>query len=168
MDEAGLLTIVDNIFANCGLRVRIEGVDVLRDDKIYIEMCKILFPEDNIKLIKISQNHGSTAQKIQALLDYLSRLYGIDLSHISAEAIVRGSTKHIQHMLEFFESISDQLRRDAGAAGVAGVKSARESVDGPDNDDNNFQTHSVLGINREFRDEPVYSDEKADDSDQEE
>lgn len=130
-DEARLLALVDNIFANCGLRVRIEGFDVLCDDKIYFEMCKILFPGDNIKLLKLSQSHASPAQKIQALLGYFQHHYGIDLSHISGEGIERGSVKHIRHMLEFFESISGELMREAGSAGIAGVKSARESVDAP-------------------------------------
>lgn len=102
IDETGLLALVHNIFENCGVRVRLEGFDVLRDDKIYFEMCKILFPEDSIKLLKISESRRNTGQKIQALLDYISRTYDVNISHISGDGIARGSIKHIHHMLEFF------------------------------------------------------------------
>jgi hypothetical protein len=35
-EEHELLKLVDNIFANRGLRVRVEGVECLRDEKIYL------------------------------------------------------------------------------------------------------------------------------------
>lgn len=99
--EKELLQLVDSIFANRGLRIRIEGPDSFRDEGLYIEMCKILFPGLNIRLIKLSDADLPAGHKIQTLINYISDETGMELGHISGEAIARGKVVDTFNLLQF-------------------------------------------------------------------
>lgn len=133
---------MDNIFANRGLRVRIEGPQCLRDEKIYLEMCKVLLPSRNISLMKLSSM--PTGAKIQALVDYISDETEMELTHISGEAIARGRVVDIFNLLQFLEEISSHSPHPDGQP-----RSAPESVEGVDHDEQDL--HTVQAINREFQ-----------------
>lgn len=144
--ENELLKIVDNIFANRGLRIRIQGPECLRDEAFYIDMCKILFPGQNIRLIKLSDARLSAGQKIQAVINYITDETGMELGHIEGEAIAQGSLVHTRHLLQFLEGISSNSPSPEGK-----LRSAPQSVNALEQDDHDF--HTVLGIDREFHNE---------------
>jgi hypothetical protein len=49
-----ILAMVDSIFQNIGYRRYMQGIECLRNEQIYFEICNIVFHNNSIQLIKIN------------------------------------------------------------------------------------------------------------------
>lgn len=121
-----VMNLVDTIFENIGYRRWVEGIECLQDEQIYFEICKILFHSHSIELIKIYESKGSSGQKLQALIELVSKVISMDLSHISGKMIVEGNTQHIRYLLQLVEYISRLMVKSEGNA-PSSVRSAPEA-----------------------------------------
>lgn len=86
---------------------------MLIDHEIYFDICQIIFPELNIKLIKIQEYHGlNSTQKLQYLIDLLAQELHIDLSYISGNAIMNYDLEHIHKFLDLLLQYSMKYMED--------------------------------------------------------
>jgi hypothetical protein len=82
--ELEIINLAINIFQNVGIKRWIDQIEVLKDEQIYFEICKIIFPETMIDLFRLTENREmSTGEKIQAVIDLIAKLIRNDLYHIS-------------------------------------------------------------------------------------
>lgn len=95
------MKMLDSIAVIAGYPRYFESKDSLVDPQIYFDICQIIFPELNIKLIKIQEYRpNSPTQKLQFLIELLSKQLEIDLSDISGEAIMNYDFEHIHKFLD--------------------------------------------------------------------
>lgn len=100
-DESSIINIAINIFQNVGIHRWIEEIEILKNEQIYFEICKIIFPETIIHLFRLGENQAlTTGQKIQGVIDLISKLIKNDLYHISGEAIANGKLIHLKNFLQ--------------------------------------------------------------------
>jgi|JI6StandDraft_1071083.scaffolds.fasta_scaffold36459_1 hypothetical protein len=101
-----VMSMVDSIFENIGYRRWVEGIECLQNEQIYFEICNIVFHSHSIELIKINESKGSSGEKLQALIELVSKVINMDLSHISGKLIVQGNMQHLKNLLQLFEYLS--------------------------------------------------------------
>lgn len=66
-----------------GIKRWIDQVEILKNEQIYFEICKIIFPETIIHLFRLTENKEmTTGQKIQGVIDLIAKLIKNDLYHI--------------------------------------------------------------------------------------
>lgn len=101
-----ILGMVDSIFQNIGYRRCMQGIECLKNEQIYFEICNIVFHSNSIQLIKINESNLSTGEKLQELINLVSRIINMDLSHISGRLIADGNISHAKNLLQLFEYLS--------------------------------------------------------------
>jgi hypothetical protein len=120
--EEEILAICEQIFANLQIEFEMSDLSVLLEEKIYIELYRLIFPFLEESLTKIENRNLKTAEKIQALIDLLSKeVLGLDISHIKGEKIAKGDKKHILNFLQLlFEMtrLSPMGQKDAKGPGI--------------------------------------------------
>ena len=85
---------------NIGYPISLENLGILHDHSFYFDICLIIFPELNIKIIKISEESSFTeSQKLQKLLELLTEELQINLVALSATQILAGHSAHLYHFL---------------------------------------------------------------------
>jgi hypothetical protein len=72
---------------------------MLKNYQIYFEICKVIFPQTMIQLLRFSEGSQTNPQKIQAVIGIVGNLLQNDLYHISGEAIAEGKLSHIKNFL---------------------------------------------------------------------
>lgn len=87
------------IFQNVGIKRWIDKIDILKNYQIYFEICKVIFPQTMIQLLRFSEGSQSNAEKIQGVIDIVGKILQNDLYHISGEAIAEGKLSHIRNFL---------------------------------------------------------------------
>jgi hypothetical protein len=101
-----LLELIELVCSNVAYS-RFVNEAMLIDYKTYFDICQLLFSELTIKIIKVQENHHATpAQKLQQLIDLVSRELEIDKFNISGEEILRGNTDHILRLVEILYECS--------------------------------------------------------------
>ena len=105
--EEEIFAICQQIFANLQIGFELDDLSVLLEEKIYIELYRIMFPYLEEFLTKIENRNLKKAEKIQALIDLLSKeVLNLDLSHIKGEKIAKGDKKHILNFLQLLLEMS--------------------------------------------------------------
>jgi hypothetical protein len=134
------------VFQNVGIKRWIDQIEILKNEQIYIDICKIIFPETIIQLIRINENPElTTSEKIQGVINLIAKEIKNDLYHISGEAIARGKPNHLKNFLELLEALSNPMIRK----GRIEVESAPEN-DQSYNTEDNHSYYTVIGIDKEF------------------
>jgi hypothetical protein len=143
-----VLELSTNVFHNLGIKRWIEDERVFTTPEIYFQICKAIFPYLSIQLYRIEHlPNSSHPEKIQQLIDMISKVVETDLSHIEGREIAAGKSVHIIHLLELLEALSVHMILNESAS----VRSAEEN----DNKSCESRPHrdsfyTVIGINQEF------------------
>lgn len=108
--EEDIVVLCDKIFQNLQISFELEDLAILLEEKIYIELYRIMFPYLEEYLLKIESQNIKVGDKIQALIDLLSsQVLNMDLSHIKGANIVSGDKKHILNFLQLLFEVSRLL-----------------------------------------------------------
>lgn len=141
-----IINLAINVFQNVGIKRWIDQIEILKGEHIYIDICKIIFPETIIELIRINENPDlTTGQKIQGVINLIAKAIKNDLYHISGEHIAKGNPHHLKNFLELLEALSNPMIRK----GRMEVESAPEN-DQSVNTGDDHSYYTVIGIDREF------------------
>ena len=72
-----------NIFQNVGIKRIIDKIEILKNYQIYFDICKVIFPQTMIELLRFSEESLKNSEKIQGVIDIVGKILQNDLYHIS-------------------------------------------------------------------------------------
>lgn len=104
-----LQRMAESITINAHYPCNLGNLNILFEYEFYFDICQIIFPEFNIKLVKIKESEELEAgEKMDRLIAMLGDELEIDLSSIKGAEVIRGENiAHVHRFLQFLEKFSE-------------------------------------------------------------